>query len=303
MNSSLSIGSTIVPGIDNVFDDEMYPGRKQYELSNHLGNVLTTVNDKKLPHSSGTSVDYFLGDILSEQDYTPFGMLMVGRVNSAGKYRYGFNGKENDNEVKGEGNQQDYGMRIYDPRLGRFLSVDPITAKYPNLTPYQFASNTLIQAIDLDGLEAFYVHGTWSNPSTYSKLSVSTVNEITGNTTGAEFKSSGYNTNKGRRKAAIQLADHVMKNRDPNQPLTLVGHSHGGNISIMAANILKKRGVQVNNLITINTLVREYQLDAGAADKHVNIYQHYDPIGMGNKINIPDKIITTSFWCSYSHII
>jgi hypothetical protein len=44
-------------------------------------------------------------------------------------------------------------MRIYDPRLGRFLSVDPITRRYPELTPYQFANNTPIQAIDLDGLE------------------------------------------------------------------------------------------------------------------------------------------------------
>ena len=45
-------------------------------------------------------------------------------------------------------------MRIYDPRLGKFLSVDPITADYAELTPYQFASNTPIQAIDQDGLEA-----------------------------------------------------------------------------------------------------------------------------------------------------
>ncbi len=84
---------------------------------------------------------------------------MPGRnynATSTGDYRYGFNGKENDNEVKGEGNQQDYGMRIYDPRLGRFLSVDPLQADYPELTPYQFASNTPIQAIDLDGLEMFY---------------------------------------------------------------------------------------------------------------------------------------------------
>ena len=57
---------------------------------------------------------------------------MPGRRYSAGsQYRYGFNGKENDNEVKGEGNQQDYGMRIYDPRLGRFLSVDPLARDYP----------------------------------------------------------------------------------------------------------------------------------------------------------------------------
>jgi len=71
-------------------------------------------------------------------------------------YRYGFNGKENDNDVKGEGNQQDYGMRISDPRLGKFLSVDPITAKYPKLTPYQFASSP-ISGVDQDGLKyVFY---------------------------------------------------------------------------------------------------------------------------------------------------
>jgi len=79
---------------------------------------------------------------------------MPGRKFSAGSaYRYGFNGKENDNEVKGEGNQQDYGMRIYDPRLGRFLSRDPLSASYPYYSPYQFAGNTPIQAIDLDGEE------------------------------------------------------------------------------------------------------------------------------------------------------
>jgi len=56
-----------------------------------------------------------------------------------------------------EGNQQNYGMRIYDPRLGKFLSADPLIVymgKYPELSSYQFASNTPIQAIDLDGLEA-----------------------------------------------------------------------------------------------------------------------------------------------------
>jgi hypothetical protein len=69
--------------------------------------------------------------------------------------------------VKGEGNQQDYGMRGYDARLGRFLSVDPITQQYPELTPYQFASNGPIDAIDLDGLERmgylskFEYDGTW----------------------------------------------------------------------------------------------------------------------------------------------
>ena len=47
----------------------------------------------------------------------------------------------------------DYGFRIYNPGLGRFLSVDPLTKSYPMLTPYQFASNQPIWGIDLDGLE------------------------------------------------------------------------------------------------------------------------------------------------------
>ncbi|WP_436489818.1 RHS repeat-associated core domain-containing protein [Chitinophaga sp. ARDCPP14] len=81
---------------------------------------------------------------------------MVGESVGSGSgevYRYGFNGKENDNEVKGEGNQQDYGMRVYDPRIGKFLSVDPLTPQYPWYTPYQFAGNNPVKFIDMDGLE------------------------------------------------------------------------------------------------------------------------------------------------------
>ena len=48
---------------------------------------------------------------------------------------------------------QDYGFRLYVPGIGRFLSVDPLTRSYPNLTPYQFASNSPIIGVDLDGLE------------------------------------------------------------------------------------------------------------------------------------------------------
>jgi len=70
-------------------------------------------------------------------------MMQPGRKYSAGNgYRYGFNGKEIDKDISLGG--QDYGMRIYDGRLGRFLSVDPMTANYPWYTPYQFAGNKSI---------------------------------------------------------------------------------------------------------------------------------------------------------------
>ena len=90
----------------------------------------------------------------SRLDYDPFGMLTVGRSWSAGsEYRYGFNGKESDPETYGDGNIYDYGFRIYDPRIGRFLSVDPLTKTFPFFTPYQFASNSPLFYVDLDGLE------------------------------------------------------------------------------------------------------------------------------------------------------
>jgi RHS repeat-associated protein len=78
-------------------------------------------------------------------------MQMPGRKFSGG-YRFGFNGKENDNEVKGEGNQIAFEERIYDPRLGRFLSIDPIANKYPFQSPYVFAANNPIALIDVKGM-------------------------------------------------------------------------------------------------------------------------------------------------------
>lgn len=138
-----------------VVNDTIAVGSVEYELGNHLGNVLSVISDKKIGVSSNNvTVDYYTAEVISQADYYPFGMLMPGRNHQVGNYRYGFNAKENDNEVKGQSNQLDYGMRIYDPRLGKFLSVDPLTKKYPMLTPYQFASNTPIMAIDLDGAEA-----------------------------------------------------------------------------------------------------------------------------------------------------
>lgn len=135
-------------------------GKTLYELTNHLGNVLATV--------SGQNNGDEAAEVASMVDYYPFGMAMPGRNISFGEYRYGFNGKENDNEVKGiEGGQQDYGMRIYDPRVGRFLSIDPLTYEYPYYSPYHFGGNSPIANIDLDGGEPKpSIEGTQEGQST-----------------------------------------------------------------------------------------------------------------------------------------
>ena len=131
-------------------------GLKQYEISNHLGNVLTTFSDQRVFAPTGmssTNSNALIAKLISAQDYYPFGMIMDGRSWNTDKVKFGFNGKENDNEVMGDGNWQDYGMRMYNPRIGRFPNVDPLTKQYPELTPYQFASNTPVRFIDLDGKE------------------------------------------------------------------------------------------------------------------------------------------------------
>jgi len=131
-------------------------GEKRYEMVNHLGNVLAVITDrhKGIETTADDYSDQYLPDVIIAQDYDPFGMLLAGRFWEVGSgYRYGFNGKENTNEVYYFNNFQDYGFRSYDVRLGRFISVDPLTKNYPLWTPYQFAGNVPIKFVDLDGGE------------------------------------------------------------------------------------------------------------------------------------------------------
>jgi RHS repeat-associated protein len=72
-----------------------------------------------------------------------------------------------DNEVSGSGNQYDYGFRIYNPRIGRFLSTDPLFKSYPWNSMYAFAENEPISNIDLDGLEKYKVTIRTFLPYTY----------------------------------------------------------------------------------------------------------------------------------------
>jgi RHS repeat-associated protein len=126
---------------------KMYEGKRQYELSNHLGNVLTVISDRRTYTISGTTKIYD-AVVLSAQDYYPFGMGIDARTfSSTTSYRYSFNGKEDDKEW----NKQDYGARIYDSRIGRFLSIDPKFKEFSNNSPYCYTLNNPIVLVDVDG--------------------------------------------------------------------------------------------------------------------------------------------------------
>lgn len=78
---------------------------------------------------------------------------LVWSKNATRCHRFGFNGKEKTDEWQGAGMNYDYGFRIHDPRLGRFLSVDPLTQDFPWYSPYQYAGNKPVWCRDIDGLE------------------------------------------------------------------------------------------------------------------------------------------------------
>ena len=272
-------------------------GYKTYELSNHLGNVLATISDRRVAGTCTDSiVDFYDADILSINDYYPFGAPMEGRSQQTKKYRFSFNGKEDDKEVEG---QQDYGMRIYDKRLARFKSVDPLTKDYPMLTPYQFASNTPIQAIDLDGLEAYFVHGTGFTSS--SGYFAGNIEKTFGDYAGGKqfFDWSGINSRDARSAAAKSLTKLIRETYVAGQPIVIVGHSHGGNVGIEALNLLasefqtdlaqgKIKEIPKITLVTLNTPVREdYQLVAHvtANVNHINVYNKFDIVQIAGGID------------------
>lgn len=113
---------------------------RKYFLKDHLGSVRTTVDQS--------------GNVDGYDDYYPFGLVMPGRSSNSANPNdnYKFTGHERDDEA---GINLDYMMaRNYDPVLGRFLQIDPYAAKFPNLSPYNYALNNPLRFIDPDGRAA-----------------------------------------------------------------------------------------------------------------------------------------------------
>jgi RHS repeat-associated protein len=127
-------------------------GNKSYEFSNHLGNVLTVISDLKIPESDDDEIisSYRVG-IRSTSDYSPFGVQLDGRTANSGDYRYGYQGSEADNEIKGQGLSYTTYFRQLDPRVGRWLSIDPDKDNWSDESPYVSMINNPVVYNDPDG--------------------------------------------------------------------------------------------------------------------------------------------------------
>ena len=154
--------------------------------SRYLGNVRVVITDRKLVDLestiTGTNINeivanqtFFTPEVVAYNDYYAFGMLKPERHGRAGdSYRYGFQGQESDNEVKGEGNSVNYKYRMHDPRIGRFFAIDPLAPKYPHNSPYAFSENRVIDAIELEGLESFKIKDLGNGAKSLTLIDVTT---------------------------------------------------------------------------------------------------------------------------------
>ena len=239
------------------------------------------------------------GNITQYTAYLPYGELLVDEHSSSEDLPYKFNGKELDEET----GLYYYGARYLNPTSSVWYGVDPLFEKYPSLSAYNYCAGNPINAIDPDGNIIIPVHGTWSDKKTWKNLDAiaeACKNLFNDKNKGESFPWSGGNYASMRTTAAKKLIQNIRKqlvNKDSSEPITLVAHSHGGNVSIEAINMMVEmdefNGRQIN-LLTINTPVRsDYQLSEKAQKRvnHVNVYDPKDPVQVrGGNINHPEDI-------------
>lgn len=136
-------------------------GDKQYELASYRGNVLATVSDRRQPVlDAGGAFDHWAALVVSATDYDPFGAVQPGRFLEGDAYRFGFGGFERDDELKGRGASYYAEARLYDPRLGRWLSADPIQPA--QRSPYAAFGNNPLRFGD--------PRGTWDTDAVLDTL-------------------------------------------------------------------------------------------------------------------------------------
>jgi RHS repeat-associated protein len=225
------------------------------------------------------------GEVVQHVEYVPFGEVFIEERNSTWNTPYLFNGKEFDEET----GLYYYGARYYDARLSLWMSVDPISNYDPlnsenyldgehnggvrnhyNLNPYIYCYQNPVKLSDPDGKQVIAVHGTFSSNKTWQDKAG--INRYTHKTFGNNSYKYGFNWSGGNyasmrttaAKELIQYAINVRRTLSNKEPLTIVEHSHGGNVGIEAINMMVNMpefdGIQIN-LLTINTPVRnDYQL-------------------------------------------
>jgi RHS repeat-associated protein len=121
---------------------------------------------------------------------------------------------ERDDDVKGSGNSYDFGARIYDSRIARFLSIDPLQQRYPSESNYCFAGNSPIAMVDNEGKnKTFYIFFLEEKKNQHLSKSdkreiIKKIKAIYAINGMSDVNIVGYNTNK---RQDVNIFDHTDK--------------------------------------------------------------------------------------------
>ncbi len=251
-------------------------------------------------HLSSGSIDTDqTGKVVELLDYFAFGETRLEEKTAGYENDYKYTGKEKDEDT----GLYYYEARYYNSAIGRFISIDPWGGDVQNpqsFNKYSYVMNNPINAVDRNGLLTVFVHGTWSSSKeAFSDDYMSMVTKDLEDNDYMTFDWNGADSNTDRNKAAKNLEKTVtqrllsdasafatdkngnldfLKYADyvSNEPINIVGHSHGGNVAIKS---MPKFFRNINNLVLLGTPNREdYLLDTSKANHVYNIYSENDAV-------------------------
>lgn len=155
-------------------------------------------------------------------------MMIPGRsYTSKSQYRYGFNGKEKDNETYGQASEYNYGDRIYNPRLSRWLSIDALQQKHPNESPYEYVAGNPIIYKDPDGKDKIITTVKNYDLGNGNSISITTIKVVSGEYLKYKF----YDVQKGAFKY-----NYYDQHQTVSEYYDLSGKNqgYGGNVTVTA---------------------------------------------------------------------
>lgn len=159
MRVRITSNSNVVIFTQNISNTGVY----SYNISNlAAGNY--TVSFERIGNNSNNRF-FFIDDVKLTYDTQSTVTTSTCLVED---YRFNFHSQESDNEIYGYENYINFKYRGYNPRLGRFFSVDPLANTYPYLSPYHFSHNSPIYMVEIEGLEGMvYVYKAWYDNDGY----------------------------------------------------------------------------------------------------------------------------------------
>jgi len=231
-------------------------------------------------HGDIVSMRNAAGSVLNQYEYDIWGNTIEETGTTPNPFRY--SGEYWDKTVK----LQYLRARWYDPGMGRFINQDTYEGELTNPLSqnlYTYVHNNPLIYIDPSGHKIWLIHGTnLSGTETPEATWTSDFIKYIGDLYKEDVDTprwSGGNKNSARSDAADAIAAEIIKWRkeNPDEPIRLVGHSHGGNVAIMVANLLGDEDIKVETLVTIATPVRGYKLEQEVG-QHLHVYNERDGI-------------------------